>query len=350
MKNNEIFERELDGNVLRFQVIIPTTRQLTVQVMDVKPQFQRSGNLSEVAFPDDAVAVMKDGELVTTRIGDRWIERFTREIKNRISLRNEALDWISTRGTMEKEVALDIVDTIDQSLNYWEMKFLPTVVRWACQGEYDTGDEFDYKRLKEILSAYLTCILNQNRGRKKADYSVSFEGQTFKRINDDGTVVNLEDFWEVIDALRPWSKTEARFQKYADEGENMDVMDALRLMTKGYMRECGISLGYRTMFYTAGESWMIEKLKAGCNNSLTEEQVNGSFINLMPLICEDYAPDYYKQWDIGWGITDEDLKKMCLEAVERDEFDEDTLRALCWGIRQNPITCDRLMDDFMKND
>ena len=58
MKNNEIFERELDGNVLRFQVIIPTTRQLTVQVMDVKPQYRRSGNLSEVAFPDDAVAVM----------------------------------------------------------------------------------------------------------------------------------------------------------------------------------------------------------------------------------------------------------------------------------------------------
>ena len=35
---------------------------------------------------------------------------------------------------------------------------------------------------------------------------------------------------------------------------------------------------------------MIEKLKAGSNNSLTEEQVNGSFMNLMPLVCEDYDP------------------------------------------------------------
>ena len=112
MKNNEIFERELDGNVLRFQVIIPTTRQLTVQVLDVTPQYQRSGNLSEVAFPDDAVAVMKDGEYVTTEIGDRWISRFSREIKNRISLRNKALDWILARDTMEKKVATFIVEEI----------------------------------------------------------------------------------------------------------------------------------------------------------------------------------------------------------------------------------------------
>ena len=94
MKNNEIFEREFDGNVLRFQVIIPTTRQLTVQVLDVMPQYHRSGNLSDVAFPDDAVAVLKDSEYVTTKIGDRWIERFSRDISNRISLRNKALDWI----------------------------------------------------------------------------------------------------------------------------------------------------------------------------------------------------------------------------------------------------------------
>lgn len=278
------------------------------------------------------------------------LDRNVLRSRKRNSLRNKALDWILSRGTMENDVAVDIVDTIDKSLNYWEAKYLPAVVRWACKGEYDTGDEFDYKRLKEVLSAHLTCVMNRVRGRKKADYTVKFEDQTFKQVNDDGTVINLEEFWEVIDALRPWSKTEARFQKYADEGENMDVMEALRLMTKGYMRECGISLGYRTMLYTAGECWMIEKLKAGCNNSLTEEQVNGSFMNLMPLVCEDYDPDYYKQWDIGWGITDEDLKKMCLEAVERDEFDENTLRALCWGIRQNPITCDRLTDDFLKND
>ena len=350
MKNNEIFERELDGNVLRFQVIIPTTRQLTVQVLDVTPQYQRIGNLSEVAFPDDAVAVMKDGEYVTTEIGDRWISRFTREIKNRISLRNKALDWILARDTIEKEVATFIVDEIDKNLNFFEVKYLPVVVRWASLAEFDVGDDFDFKRLKEVLSAHLTCVMNRVIGRKKADYTVKFEDQTFKQVHDDGTVINLEEFWEVIDALRPWSKTEARFQKYADEGENMDVMEALRLMTKGYMRECGISLGYRTMLYTAGECWMIEKLKAGCNNSLTEEQVNGSFMNLMPLVCEDFDPDYYRQWDIGWGITDEDLKKMCLEAVERDEFDEDTLRALCWGIRQDPITCDRLSDAFWKND
>ncbi len=143
-------------------------------------------------------------------------------------------------------------------------------------------------------------------------------------------------------------ENEELFEKYAKEGGNMDVMEALRLLTKAYMKECGKSIGMRTIVYTAAEMWQGDKLKAGCNNEFTEEQVDGPMAEIMPLICEEYDPDYYDNWDIGWGFSDEEFKDMCLIAIEEKRYDELTLRVLCWGINVKPILCQKWMDEDWK--
>lgn len=43
-------------------------------------------------------------------------------------------------------------------------------------------------------------------------------------------------------------------ESYAKKGENHNVMSAITLLTKAYIDQCGVSLGYRTVIYTeAGE-------------------------------------------------------------------------------------------------
>lgn len=144
------------------------------------------------------------------------------------------------------------------------------------------------------------------------------------------------------------TETEKLFEKYAEEGEKMDVLEALRLLTKAYMQECGMSLGYRTVVYTAAEMWQGDKLKAGCGNNFTEEQVKEPLVELMPFLCDEYDPEYYGKWDIGFGFSDEAFKEMSLDIIDEKEFDEDTLRALCWGIKHMPELVEKWLLEDMK--
>lgn len=354
MKKNDIFEKEFDGNILRFQLMDLSPNKLTIKALDVEPEMIRTGEMPQAALSRFALAVEEDGEYVTTEIGDRWIRRFTFDINSRIKARCRALQWLDlNRICIDDDEFVDdnetIVNKIDALLSYGEKKFLPMAVRWSSKGEFDYGDDTEIKKMKETLSSYRKQLVKRNRKEDGGKgYKIKYEDLCFKRINDDGTEKELIDFYEVRDALRPWSNTEKLFQKYAREGENMDVMEALRLLTKAYMKECGMSLGYRTLVYTAAEMWQGDKLKAGCGNNFTEEQVETPLVNLMPLICEEYDPDYYNKWDIGYGMTDEDFKRMCLDVIEEKEFDEATLKALSWGIREMPILCEKWMDEEWK--
>ena len=56
------------------------------------------------------------------------------------------------------------------------------------------------------------------------------------------------------------TETEKIFEKYAEEGEKMDALEALRLLTKAYIQECGNSIGMRTTVYTAAEQWLYHRL------------------------------------------------------------------------------------------
>ena len=144
------------------------------------------------------------------------------------------------------------------------------------------------------------------------------------------------------------NKIEKQFEKYAKEGENLDVVEALQLLTKAYMKECGVSLGYRSMIYGAGEIWQGAKLDEKYYDRFTEEIVKGSFALLMPVICEEYDPDYYDKWDIGYGIPDEKFKELCFDAIKEQRYDEPTFKALCWGIKYMAEYTDKWMEEYIE--
>ena len=141
------------------------------------------------------------------------------------------------------------------------------------------------------------------------------------------------------------NKIVIQFSIYASEGKNMDAMEALRLLTKAYIKECGMSLSMRTALYNAAEVWLYDRLPKQRNNPFTAEQMEKHLVDLMPLICDEYKPDYHGQWDIG--ILDaKELKRCCLLAIKGEWYDKPTLRALCYGIKVWPKITEKWADEL----
>lgn len=118
-------------------------------------------------------------------------------------------------------------------------------------------------------------------------------------------------------------------ESYAKRAENHDIMDALVLLTKAYIDQCGISLGCRTVIYCAAEAWQ-ERL-AWLDLPLSEMARKEPFVNLMPLITSEYDPEIYDKYDIT-GMSEEELLRACEMIVRDKEFDEVTNEVLCWGL------------------
>ena len=118
-------------------------------------------------------------------------------------------------------------------------------------------------------------------------------------------------------------------ESYAKRAENHGIMDALVLLTKAYIDQCGISLGCRTVIYCAAEAWQ-ERL-AWLDLPLSEMARKEPFVNLMPLITSEYDPEIYDKYDIT-GMSEEELLRACEMIVRDKEFDEVTNEVLCWGI------------------
>ena len=118
-------------------------------------------------------------------------------------------------------------------------------------------------------------------------------------------------------------------EEYAKAGEHHDVMDALTLLTKAYISQCGISLGTRTVIYCAAEAWQ-ERL-AWLDLLLSKKARKEPFINLMPLITDEYDPEKYDRYDIA-GMNEEELLSCCRMIAIENEFDEVTKEVLCWGL------------------
>lgn len=124
-------------------------------------------------------------------------------------------------------------------------------------------------------------------------------------------------------------KEENIITKYALAGQSYDIMQALELLTKAYIAECGISLGFRSLVYYAAERWM-EKL-AWLDLPLSEMARKEALVTLMPHITSDYDPDVYDDYDII-GLSDEELLESCVDAIMQKEFGQATLEVLCWGV------------------
>ncbi len=118
-------------------------------------------------------------------------------------------------------------------------------------------------------------------------------------------------------------------ESYAKRAENHDIMDALVLLTKAYIDQCGISLGNRTVIYCAAEQW-LERL-AWLDLPLSEMARKEALVTVMPHITSDYNPEIYDKYDIT-GMSEEELIDACEEIIQDGEYDELTNELLCWGI------------------
>ena len=118
-------------------------------------------------------------------------------------------------------------------------------------------------------------------------------------------------------------------ESYAKKGESHDVMSALTSLTKAYIDQCGVSLGYRTVIYCAAEQW-LERL-AWLDLPLSEMARKEALVTVMPYITSDYDPEKYDDYDIA-AMNEEELMDGCVEMIRSGEHDELTNEVLCWGI------------------
>lgn len=117
------------------------------------------------------------------------------------------------------------------------------------------------------------------------------------------------------------------YKQFVMKGWKMDPIHAMKLLTKLYMDNCGISLGERTMAYDAGSGWLEKYIEE--NPEQTEWDKNTCFVDVMSAICADYDKEHYDRYDIGC-MTIEEERDYVIYNVEA--YDEDTAAALCCGI------------------
>lgn len=117
-------------------------------------------------------------------------------------------------------------------------------------------------------------------------------------------------------------------EELAKRGEQHDVMDALRLLTKAYIEMCGISISYRTVVFYAAEKWQ-EKL-AWLDLPLSETARKCGLIDFMPYINKQFADGGFERYDIA-GMNKDERLDCCKQMIDEKAFDEQTLEVLCWG-------------------
>ena len=128
------------------------------------------------------------------------------------------------------------------------------------------------------------------------------------------------------------TETEKLFEKYAEEGEKMEALKALKMMTKAYIKAEG-DMG--TAVYCATEVWLYDRLPKQDNNPFTEEELNGTLVALMPRIYKRFSLKYYDSFLRG-GLSTEQIQELCLLAIEKKSFGKETLTAFCWAVKQIP--------------
>ena len=118
-------------------------------------------------------------------------------------------------------------------------------------------------------------------------------------------------------------------EEYAKAAEGYDVMQALELLTKAYVSQCGVSISIRTILFCAAEVWQ-EKL-AWMDLPLSEMARKTPLIHLMPYLSNEYNPEMYDRYDIT-GLNDSAMLECCQSIIQFREFDEPTKMVLCYGI------------------
>ena len=158
-------------------------------------------------------------------------------------------------------------------------------------------------------------------GLRKAVYSfvLDYEEMPYKNFSKKA--------YHEVESLFKEKKATKAYYKIVDKGRKMDPIHAMKLMTKLYMDNCGISLGERTLAYDAGSGWLKKYIED--NPEQAEWDSRTCFVDVMPAICADYDKEFYDRYDIGCSTIEEEREMAIYSATS---FDSDIAAALCWGI------------------
>lgn len=204
MKLNDIFEQTFNGNTVRFQLVELRPNRLTIITLGIEPPIRRSGGILITALPKVALATFVDGGHITTKKGDDWIKRFTMDIFKKIKARRVALHYLNSCKELNQKDAEAIVDRLDKKIHYWEIEYLPAVVRWVRNGEIDLENEDDIIQLKKLLGSFRIYSLKRDRGEVRClEYKLAFDGICFKRLEVGKLSACLWTMKDVKEALQP---------------------------------------------------------------------------------------------------------------------------------------------------
>jgi hypothetical protein len=222
MKYNDIFERVFEGQIIRFRLVALKPYLIAIITMDITPPLFRSGNTLLTSQPQAALAKYVDGKYVTTAVGDRWVNRFTVDIYNRITARSKSLNWLIERMGMEQSEAKALIEKLDKEFNHWEVRYLPAIVRWAYNGEIDPESEYDINRVKSILLTYFTYLADR---KKDGCVRIKYDSPYFKRMIEGQPGTSFKTMDEMEEALRPWADKIIRFNRWPGDKETKVCKD-----------------------------------------------------------------------------------------------------------------------------
>lgn len=108
---------------------------------------------------------------------------------------------------------------------------------------------------------------------------------------------------------------ENTLKELANASERMSPIHAMRLLTKLFVDNCGVSLGYRSVAYYAIWDWLAEMTPA----------------DIMPLLCEECTEELLADNDITY-INEEKTINLVKELLDQG-LDNDTAAALCCCVK-----------------
>ena len=345
MKKNDIFERTFDGNTLLFKLIILGPRIICIGVPDINlPCGRDIKSRIPPTFTDYVFANIEDGKYVTTKEGDDMIEKLAVEMYNRIKHWNSSIIWVKSNTSLKDNEVEDLVTKLYIALcSHYHDIYLPTIVKWACNGEINPVVETDIEHMCKLISLFHEHLLDRPEINAQIGYKIDFDDNGFKRVNSDGVEIRLENMKDTKNAIRSWfneyNKHENLFEKYASDGDSLDAWKALHLLMRVYIRECETNnQEMRVLIHNAGEIWFCERLLNLPVEPSRDQHYLRKVAELIPLIGGKYDPPFHWQYQ-GDPVYDcESLKRFCLKAVSDRTYDDFTLQALCWSIKNMPKT------------
>ena len=222
MKRDDIFEREFEGQIFRFRLVALKPYLIAIITMGITPPLFRSGNTLLTSLPQAALAKYVDGKYVTTAVGDRWVNRFTVDIYNRITARRKSLYWLIERKGMEQSEAKALIEKLDIEFNHWEVRYLPAIARWAYDGEFNPESQSDINRVKRILLTYFTYLAER---KKDGTVKIKYDSPYFKRMIEGRPGIYFMTMNEMEEFLRPWTDKIIRFNRWPGDNETKECED-----------------------------------------------------------------------------------------------------------------------------